>query len=215
MIKKLALAAAGIGVVALGSVAALAQYEQRTEEPDFTLELEDGDFAVREYPAILVAEVWHEGSRERASGLGFRRLAAYIFAQDRGGEAIAMTAPVIQDAPAQTEQEQIAMTAPVMQDEGEAGRWRTRFVMPAEYTLETLPPAPDDITLTQVPARRMAVVRFSGWGRPSTLAEQETALRDWMAQRDLTAAGGAEFAFYNSPAVPGPMRRNEVMIPLE
>ncbi|KLI63211.1 SOUL family heme-binding protein [Aurantiacibacter marinus] len=209
MIKKLALAAAGIGVMALGSAAALAQYEQRTEEPDFTAIVEDGDFALREYPSIVVAEVWHTGTRERASSAGFRRLAAYIFAQDRGGEAIAMTAPVIQDAP-----EQIAMTAPVMQDEGEAGRWRTRFVMPAEYTLETLPPAPDDITLTEIPARRMAVIRFSGWGQTLALTQKEAELRAWMADRDLTAAGNAEYAFYNSPAVPGPMRRNEVMIPV-
>lgn len=210
MLKKLAIAVAGLGILGLGSMAAYAQYESNTEEPDFTLELEDGDFAVREYPAIVVAEVWHTGSRERASSAGFRRLAAYIFAQDRGGEAIAMTAPVLQDAP-----ERIAMTAPVMQDEGEAGRWRTRFVMPAEYTLETLPPAPDDITLTEVPARRMAVIQFSGWGRTSTLEEKEAALREWMVSRDMSAAGGAEYAFYNSPAVPGPMRRNEVMIPIE
>ena len=129
---------------------------RNTEQPDFTLIRAEGDFALRDYPALVVAEVTSSGDRQRASGASFRRLAAYIFAQDRpaGGESIAMTAPVIQQKTA-------------------ADTWRMRFVMPARYTLETLPPAPADITLTEVPARRMAAVRFSGNGAAGDLAARE------------------------------------------
>jgi DNA gyrase inhibitor GyrI len=188
--------AAGLGIAAVGAAAAYAQY-RNIEEPDYTLVSADDAFELRDYPPLVVAEVSHPGSRERASGASFRRLAAYIFGQDRpaGGESIAMTAPVLQDE-----------TAP--------NRWRMRFVMPAKYTLATLPPAPADIALTEVPARRMAAVRFSGNGGGRDLALMEARLRDWLARQGLMPAGEPEFAFYDAPMVPGPLRRNEVLIPV-
>lgn len=188
--------AAGAGLAAVGAAAAFAQYRQ-TEQPDYTLVRADEDFELRDYPALVVAEVSNAGTRESASGASFRRLAAYIFAQDRpeGGE-------------------KIAMTAPVLQDETRPGQWRMRFVMPAKYTLDTLPPAPDDITLTQTPARRMAAVRFSGNASGRDLALMEARLREWMREARLMPAGEAEFAFYDAPMIPGPLRRNEVLIPV-
>ena len=194
--KAAKLIAAGAGLAVVGAAAAYAQYRQ-TEQPDYAVLGTDGDFSLRDYPALVVAEVSHSGNRERASGASFRRLAAYIFAQDRpaGGEKIAMTAPVLQDE-----------TAP--------GEWRMRFVMPSQYSLETLPPAPADITLTETPARRMAAVRFSGNGSARDLALMEARLRDWMRGEGLMPAGEAEYAFYDAPVVPGPLRRNEVLIPV-
>lgn len=188
--------AAGAGLAAVGAIAAITQARQ-TEEPDYREVRADGDFSVRDYPPLVVAEVSNMGTRERASGASFRRLAAYIFAQDRpeGGE-------------------RIAMTAPVLQDETRPGQWRMRFVMPSQYTLATLPPAPDDIALTEVPARRMAAIRFSGNGEARDLALMEARLRDWMREAGLMPAGEAEYAFYNAPMVPGPLRRNEVLIPV-
>lgn len=188
--------AAGAGIAAVGAAAAYAQYRQ-TEQPDFAVVRADGDFELRDYPALVVAEVFNAGTRERASGASFRRLAAYIFAQDRpeGGE-------------------KIAMTAPVLQDETRPGQWRMRFVMPAKYTLDTLPPAPDDITLTETPARRMAALRFSGNASDRDLTLMEARLREWMREARLMPAGEAVFAFYDAPMIPGPLRRNEVLIPV-
>lgn len=187
---------AGLGLSAIGAAAVYAQY-RNTEQPTFALVRAEGDFELRDYPTLVVAEVTSTGDRQRASGASFRRLAAYIFAQDRpaGGESIAMTAPVIQ------------------QETG-AGAWQMRFVMPAQYTLEALPPAPADIALTQVPARRMAAVRFSGNAAQSDLAAHEKQLRSWLAGQGLMPAGAAEYAFYDAPMVPGPLRRNEVLIPV-
>ncbi len=201
----------GIGVAALGAAGVYAQY-RNTEEPEFTVVKEDRAFQLRDYPTIVVAEVTHSGSRREASGASFRRLAAYIFAQDRpeGGEEIAMTSPVIQDRVKRDEK--IAMTAPVIQDETAKDQWRMRFVMPAKYTLETLPPAPKDITLTEIPARRMATVRFNGYARPAEINLMEQELAKWMLAEELKPAGDFEYAFYDAPMVPGAMRRNEVMI---
>lgn len=203
--------AIGLGVLLAGASATYAYYRSSVDEPDYTLLAEDGDYELRQYDAIIVAEVTHTGERRRALNAGFRRLAAYIFAEDRPGQEIAMTSPVMQD-----QSEKIAMTSPVMQD-GSAGTegWRTRFVMPAEYTLDTLPTPPDDVSLSEVPPRKIAAVRFSGSASTEDLTRQESNLRQWMAGQGLVAAGPPEFAFYDAPMVPPPMRRNEVMIPVQ
>ena len=210
---KLALALAGAAFVGLASAPAIAEEEQ----PVYETLVEEDRFEVRQYEPMLVAEVTHRGERGRALNAGFRRLAAYIFAQERPGrekgeaenEAIAMTSPVIVD-----QTEEIAMTSPVIQDPGREGAWRTRFVMPRKFTLETLPEAAEDITLTEVPARRMAVVRFAGLSSSRNLERAEEILRDWMTGQGIEAIGAPEYAFYDSPMVPPRYRRNEVLIPV-
>lgn len=201
----------GAGAAALGAVVAFAQY-RNIEKPDYTVLHQDGDFELRQYGPMIVAEVTHSGSRRETQGRSFRRLAAYIFGEDRpdGGDKIAMTAPVITE---RVDQDQsIAMTAPVISEQAGEGRWRMRFVMPSEFTMETLPTPPADITLTKVPGRRMAAIRFSGNAREADLNAKRSELGDWIASEGLTQVGDYQYAFYDAPMVPGPLRRNEVMI---
>lgn len=190
--------AAGAGLATIGGVVAFAQYRD-TEKPAYDVLLADGKFELRQYAPMIVAEVTHTGERQRAQGASFRRLAAYIFAQDRPGSA-------------QNADEKIAMTAPVMQEETSHQEWRMRFVMPAKFTMETLPEPPSDITLQEVPRRRMAAVRFSGNATDSDLIVMEADLADWLERQGLKAAGPFEYAFYDAPMVPGPLRRNEVLV---
>lgn len=202
---------AGVGVAAIGGIAAYAQYRD-TEEPAYKTVIADKPFELRDYVPMIVAEVAHSGDRRRASGQSFRRLAAYIFAQDRpeGGERIAMTAPVMQSRVDQDQQ--IAMTAPVFEEPTENGEWRMRFVMPSRFTMATLPTPPDDITLVEVPSRRMAAVRFSGNASAADLAMMQARLGAWLEEQQLTPVGDYEYAFYDAPMVPGPVRRNEVLV---
>lgn len=199
-----ALAVAGVGLVGAGWYY---WRERQSEQPDYVLERSDGDFEVRLYPPVIVAETVQPGDRKTALNRGFSVLADYIFAKSRGGGTIEMTAPVLSDAP-------IEMTAPVLSDGTASGGWRTRFIMPARFTLDTLPPPPAGVTLTRLPARRLAAVRFAGSGGDASLSSHEDDLRQWMAAEGLKAAGEPEYAFYNSPFIPGPLRRNEVLIPL-
>ncbi|MEO8161487.1 MAG: heme-binding protein [Arenimonas sp.] len=184
-----------------------------TQEPDFTAVLEEGPFSVRQYPALVVAEVTVTGKQDAAANAGFRLLAGYIFGGNSPGRKIAMTAPVIQQ-PAR-EGEKIAMTAPVTQT-GADGRWTVRFMMPSGYTLQTLP-KPNDarVRLLELAPARMAVVRFSGLANAPDVERQTALLREFIARKALRAAGPASLARYNPPWTPWFMRRNEVMIPLE
>ena len=122
-----------MAVFALASLSAAACATVGVEEPAFSLIREDGAFEIREYAPTIVAETTLAGEAVNTRNAGFQPLADYIFAKDRKGDQIAMTAPVTQ-APRQ----KIAMTAPVTQESSAAG-WTIAFTMPAGYTMETLP----------------------------------------------------------------------------
>ena len=139
---------------------------------------------------------------------GFRILADYLFAKSRDGEKLAMTVPVMQDSG-----DPMASDPPFFDDDLE-GAWRTRFVMPEGRDADDLPEPPEGIELVELPARKVAVVSFAGRANDRLLAEQEDRLRGWLAKRGVNAGGEPEYAFYNSPMIPGPLRRNEVWLAL-
>lgn len=196
------------GLVAVTAVAAagvLAWSSRSVETPDYALEMAEGDFELRRYPALVVASVRRGGGREAAVRAGFGPLARYIFAKDRGGEKIAMTAPVTQA------HEKIAMTAPVTQSPATDG-WTVSFIMPSGRTLKDLPAPSGDVRLTEIPPRRMAVGRFSGRWTDANFTAAADRLVSWAAARGLTVTGPVEYAYYNDPFTPPFLRRNEVMV---
>jgi DNA gyrase inhibitor GyrI len=203
-------------LIALAGLAAAAVFgwwwfTTNIETPAYTVteRAAGADMEVREYPKMVVAEVTRDGDRWEAVRQGFRSLAGYIFARNRGGGEIAMTAPVTQ------EPEQIAMTAPVTQESaGTPQRWTIRFIMPAEYGLNELPAPGGDVRLTEIPAGRRAAIRFSGVATDAMLKEREAQLRRWIGDRGLEAHGPATYAYYNDPWTPGFLRRNEVIVSL-
>jgi hypothetical protein len=207
-----------VGVVSVLGIVAMAVFVfvvQNVETPEYVAVESDGAFEIRDYPPLVVAETMRSGARREALGSGFGPLARYIFAKERAGEKIAMTAPVIQQRP-EAPAERIAMTTPVIQSPAGEEAWSVRFIMPSGYRLDELPaPANSEVRLREIPARRRAAVRFSGSTADAALAEQETALRAWMASRGLTPAGPAVYAYYNDPFTPGFLRRNEVLIDVE
>ena len=208
MRKDVMVGAAAVGAALLGGAALYVLRERQTEEPDYRVLATDGDCQIREYPAITVAETVVEGGRKDALGRGFRVLADYIFAKSREGEELPMTVPVMQDAG-----DPMASDPPLFDDDLE-GAWRTRFVMPAGRTEDDLPAAPDGVDLIEIGARRVAVISFAGRADDRLLAEQEDRLRGWLARRGEASEAEPEYAFYNSPMIPGPLRRNEVWLPL-
>jgi hypothetical protein len=195
-IKQAAVVAASTGgiLAALGAAFFLWR-ASKADQPDYKLVERDGDFEVREYPGLVTAATEARGPRDAALERGFKVLADYIFAKSRGGDKIAMTAPVLSDGSAKS-------------------GWRTRFIMPAGKARADLPSPPSGITLANEPPRRVAAVRFSGRADDADLAAKEGALRSWLQLRAFPSEGLAEHAFYNSPVMPGPLRRNEILITL-
>ncbi|GAB0149532.1 heme-binding protein [Marichromatium sp. PS1] len=204
-----------IGAMAVLGVVAMAVFVfvvQNVETPDYRVVERDETIEIRDYPALIVAEVRRDGDRRAALSAGFGPLAGYIFAKEREGESVSMTAPVTQ-TPAD---EPIAMTVPVTQTPTDAaGQWAVRFIMPARYDLDSLPaPAGEAVRLRALEPRRVAAIRFSGRATDTLIAEQESRLRAWLETRGLAVTGAPTYAYYNDPLTPGFLRRNEVMLEL-
>ena len=168
---------------------------------------------LRRYDASLVAQVTTTGARQPALTEGFRRLAAFIFGENRAGDEIAMTAPVGQSQ-TQTQSQEIAMTAPVGQSGGQ-GEWVTTFTMPSKWTLATLPkPVDPGIRIRELPPWRAAVIVFPGKADDALLKEKTEELMAAVRAEGLTVEGGPEFAFYDDPTTLPALRRNEVLVRL-
>jgi hypothetical protein len=174
-----------------------------------TLESRDG-FELRRYAPFAAAEIEVSGEFTAVGGRAFGALADFIGGNNRANAKIAMTAPVNQ-RPAQGER--IAMTAPVTQTATAAGTYVVSFVMPAKYTLDTVPrPADPRIRLSQEPARLMAARAYSGTWSESRYRDNERALLAAVEQAGLEAVGPPVWARYDPPFMPWFLRRNEVLV---
>ena len=193
----------------LACVATFSGAAMAVETPPYKIVLHDGAFELRDYPALVVAEVTVQGTQKEAGSSGFRLLAGYIFGANKKRQGIAMTAPVAQQASS----EKIAMTAPVAQTQSAAGTWVVRFTMPSAWTLQTLP-IPDDsrVTLRKTDAARFAVRRFSGLAQADDVEDETRDLLASVKSRDLRAVGAVSLAQYNPPWTLWFLRRNEVMV---
>lgn len=180
------------------------------EGPKYQVEQTYPSFEVRRYASYLVAETEVVGSREQAGNEGFHRLAGYIFGKNRGAKRIAMTAPA-----AEAKGAKIAMTAPVVEvPTGDGGdRFLIQFMMPSEYTRESLPePIDDRIHFRQLAEKRIAAIRYSGTWSERRYQKHLQKLRTAMAEHGLAGAAEPVWARYDPPHKPWFLRRNEILI---
>lgn len=184
------------------------------EEPAYEVLQKIGDdIEVRQYAPYVVAEVVIEADADEAGNLAFPILAGYIFGKNQGQKEFAMTAPVTQTA-APT---RLEMTAPVTQAAapGAAGSHVVQFVLPKGVTLESAPqPLDARVKLREVPASRVAAIRYSGFWSESNYNEHLELLRAALKSSDLTPTGEPVFSRYNPPFMPWFLRRNEIWLPL-
>lgn len=188
-----------------------------TEEPEYQVLEKDGAFELRQYPALLAAETLVTGADfEDAGDIAFGRLFRYITGNNRARAEIAMTAPVVQtENRASPDGEKIAMTAPVIQEAEASGGYRVAFIVPAEYTRDTVPePLDPAVRIVATPPRLVAAMTYPGRSTEEAHRRNEEALRAELAERKLAPAGEPITAQYDAPFVPGPFRRNEVLIPV-
>ena len=209
MKKRWKMIATIIGVVLICVVAA-GPIMSDVETPDYKIVKSHDAIEIRQYDPMLIAEVHMSGQRKDAIGDGFRLLADYIFGNNIAHQDIAMTAPVQQQ-----ESTRIDMTAPVQQ-QSIGDDWKVSFVMPSEYTIETLPkPVNERVALKEIPAKTFVVITFSGTNSDENVQAHERILLEYIEDNKLSVIGTPKYAFYNPPWTLPPMRRNEVMIEIE
>ena len=170
-------------------------------------------FELRRYPAHLVAEVEVASSFTDAGSTAFGILVSFISGRNTTKAKVAMTSPVLQEQAAT----QIAMTSPVVQESGgEPGRQVVSFVMPAEFTLATLPvPSDQRIRIRAIPSQLAAARAFTGRWSEQIYSEQLAELRGALAQARLEIIGKPRFARFDPPWMPWFLRRNEIWLELD
>ena len=162
---------------------------------------------------------------DKNTGTPFRALARYIgvfgTAENEGGEAMAMTAPVAME---QRKGTPMAMTAPVAMEgttEG-AGRKRMKFFLPEEYdALEKIPkPTNPDVKITELPPQVGVVHRYSGSLTEKLHDDKARALSAQLREDGIDrmtedyVLQHYQFWGYNPPFTLPMFRRNEVWLEL-
>lgn len=200
-------------------------FSSNVEQAAYVVVKKADGYEIRTYAPHIVAEATVSGTYEQALNEGFRIVAGYIFGDNTTRKTVAMTAPVTE----QKRGEKIAMTAPVTEQAAENiamtapvterldnGVRTIAFVMPKEYTLDTLP-IPNDprVKLVPMPERTMAVLRFSWYRSAARVEALEEKLRAALERDGVSVKGVPIFAGYNAPWTPPWMVRNEVMVEVE
>jgi hypothetical protein len=177
-----------------------------TEEQDYQVVIRYPGFEVRRYPEHLVAEIEVSGSFEAAGNAAFRPLASYIGGANESNAGIAMTAPVVQRAPADG-----AATV----TETEDGAHVIAFVLPASLAATGAPvPADPRVSVRVVPEEQAAVARYAGRWTEHAYRKHVEELVAAMADVGLKPGGPPRFARFDPPWKPWFARRNEVVIPV-
>lgn len=163
-----------------------------TETPVYQVVRADGAFEVRDYPALTLATTPMKGADMNGS---FGHLFRFITGRNEGEQKISMTTPVLID--------------------GAADKQTMSFIMPKATVEKGVPqPTGDQVTLGQVAATRVAVMRFAGGRSVKNEQAAITKLKAWLTAQKLVGKGDPRFAYYDPPWTPIFLRRNEVMIRL-
>ena len=185
-----------------------------TEEPEFKLISEEGEFQIREYDPKIIAQVEVEGDFDEASSRGFKLLADYIFGNnllDGESKKISMTTPVEMSPMA----DNLLMTSSILDDKVN-NKWSINFVMPQEFSLDTLPkPNNSQVNIIEVPKEKYAVIVFSGLVRESSYAEKAELLSNYLEENSFKQQGAIKIARYNPPWTLPFFRRNELMVRID
>ncbi|MFY7944459.1 MAG: SOUL family heme-binding protein [Crocinitomicaceae bacterium] len=170
----------------------MSYYSSDIEMPKYTVLKKYDNFEIRQYESMIVAQTTTPANTyKKSANMGFRRIAGYIFGNNK-------------------QKQEIAMTAPVFMEMGEDTKMA--FVMPSKYSLSELPaPNSSSVSLVQVEPKKYAVVRFSGFASDRRIKKYTEKLKQLILDNKIDAIGSYNFLGYNAPwEVFG--RRNEIAV---
>jgi hypothetical protein len=181
----------GIAFLLLQSFNLMAQ--KSTEEQKYKVVRTYDDFEIRFYPSATIATITSNAKTYNdLSGPGFQKLAGYIFGDNEANTNIAMTAPVHMDV-------------------NDAGSTMS-FVMPSEYTKETLPkPNDPGVSITNTEDEYVAAIRFGGFASEQDRKFYTDKLQGLLKEKAITTYGHYRFLGYDSPYQMTD-RRNEIVV---
>lgn len=180
------------------------------EAAPYTVEKQDGDFEIRNYPSITLVATPTNIERQGRDG-SFGRLFNYISGANEDQQKVSMTVPVFMDSAADSQSDSQTDSQSGAQS-GSMG-----FVVPKSVAESGAPkPTGENVQLKTREAGRFAVVRFAGTLDRESQKAAKAKLKKWMSKQSLVAASDAvEAAGYDPPWTPGFLRRNEILIRIQ
>jgi hypothetical protein len=184
---------------------------QSAQEAGYEVQLANQRIEIRLYTPLLTAQTDVAGDYKNAANKAFNRLFLYITGNNKKQQKIAMTAPVFQEQ----QSEEITMTTPVLQEK--TGQiWLMSFVLPGQYSLSTAPiPLDPEVRLKELPAKKIAVIRYSGSLSEQAIEINTLELKNWLLENGYKSISNARSAAYDPPWTLPFLRRNEVHIDIE
>ena len=166
------------------------------ESAEYNLIESDGPFELREYPDLMLVTTSSSFKSQGNDG-SFGRLFRYISGGNESDQKVAMTTPVF------------------MEPENPDTDGQMGFVIPKKIAAESVPtPSNANVQIQTRSGGRFAVLRFAGRMNEATQDNSKAKLREWMDSKGLKGSDSIEFAGYDPPWTPGPLRRNEILIRL-
>lgn len=167
------------------------------ESAEYTVVEADGPFETREYPDLMLVTTDMRVLSQGGDG-SFMRLFRYISGGNEADQKVAMTTPVF------------------MEETAQAASGRMAFVIPKDVAAEGAPkPNARDVQIRTREGGRFGVLRFAGRMDARSAEKAEGRLKSWLERKGLPFQDEAEYAGYDPPWTPGPLRRNEVLFRLE
>ncbi len=182
------------------------------ESPRFEVIHNDGELAIRRYPALLRARTFAAGPYDESTEAGFHRLSKYMSGHNSGGVRLY---PLNSLTQSNLRGEPIAMTTPMLQLPAEGG-WTMAFILPKKYTVSTAPkPLDATIELEQVPPQTMATLRYTGNVDEVRVQRKFRELRGWVQSIGWRSISEPLAAQYDPTFTIPFLRRNEVLVRAE
>ena len=183
-------------LVTTGVIAQLRVIKSTSETNTITYEIlsKMDKYEIRSYPDLTVATTELErSSYSEMARTGFSRISSYIFGKNSSGKKISMTSPVKMD----------------MSDSSSMS-----FYLPPEYLISELPvPDRSDVRIQVEPAKKVAVIQFSGWASKKVLESKFEELKTLLEEEQLKYEDSYSYLGYNPP-YQLINRRNEVIVKL-
>ncbi len=239
-LKPVALAAMITGSVAVLNSCSVFGNNGDVKEPPYTTVMESGDFEIRRYAPMILAQTTVTGDWDKASSKAFRPLFKYIdgnnstrtkvamtspvfsekaSSEKASSEKIPMTSPVFMEDADDADSTKIPMTAPVFMDGNKnaaSKTWTMSFVMPADFTLQNTPrPLNPAVNIVEQPAKKYAVLTYNDVANVENRTRKAAELLDWVRTQELTPVSKVTYAGYNPPFTLPAFRRNEVLIEIK
>ena len=163
--------------------------------PEYDVLRRTRDYEIRDYQPFSVAETSMRSGNE---GKAFQQLAGFIYGSNSKNETLGMTTPVL------TNESKMQFALPPKIDSSDAPS----------------PKGDDDIIVRRNDGGIYAARAFNGTSGENDRMQQSRALhdalkRDGLAQYVHEDVASTLLARYNEPGVPGILRRNEVLLPME